>query len=282
MTTEKKCVDGRKDYCCSAVEQISWRKGGQGMRDELASGWKVSQVEALIDLPRRDIQRACYEGPGGIGIVRPRNTSWGWRVYEVADVAKLFLVAQARRRSQTLEEACHVLASSEDEAGLANALELCEQRALDARDTEAGAFAAAHALRCALAQGNRSTYASLIDSIFVESAQRACDTHTALELAAKGLFSNMLERIADVHGLGKQPNSDEARHACVATSRECAQACGLALFDACELLSQTINAPGVALTCELWLGPATHSFANASLEATLIGMEESASGRHAE
>ena len=76
------------------------------MRDELASGWKVSQVEALIDLPRRDIQRACYEGPGGIGIVRPRNTSWGWRVYEVADVAKLFLVAQARRRSQTLEEAC--------------------------------------------------------------------------------------------------------------------------------------------------------------------------------
>ena len=46
------------------------------MRDELASGWKVSQVEALIDLPRRDIQRACYEGPGGIGIVRPQNTSW--------------------------------------------------------------------------------------------------------------------------------------------------------------------------------------------------------------
>ena len=69
------------------------------MRDELASGWKVSQVEALIDLPRRDIQRACYEGPGGIGIVRPQNTSWGWRVYEVADVAKLFLLAQARRLS---------------------------------------------------------------------------------------------------------------------------------------------------------------------------------------
>lgn len=252
------------------------------MRDELADGWKISQVEALIDLPRRDIQRMCYEGPGGIGVVHPHNTAWGWRIYEVADVAKLFLVAQARRRSQTLEEACHVLASSEDEAGLANALELCEQRAFDARDTEAGAFAAAHALRCALAQGNRSTYASLIDSIFVESAQRVCDTHTALELAAKGLFSNMLERIADVHGLGKQPNSDEARHACVATSRECAQACGLALFDACELLSQTINAPGVALTCELWIGPATHSFANASLEATLIGMEESASDRHAE
>lgn len=252
------------------------------MRDELAGGWKVSQVEALTGLSRRDIQRVCYEGPGGIGIVSPRNTAWGWRMYEVADIAKLFLVAQARRRSQTLEEACRGLAPNESEADLACALEFCEQRALDARDAETGAFAAAHALRCALEQGNRSTYASLIDSIFVESAQRACDTHTVLELAAKGLFSNMLERIADVHGLGKQPNSDEARHACVATSRECAQACGLALFDACELLSQTINAPGVALTCELWLGPATHSFANASLEATLVEMEEGAPDERAE
>ena len=78
MTTEKKCVAGQNGHCCSTVEQVSWKKGGQGMRDELASGWKVSQVEALIDLPRRDIQRACYEGPGGIGIVRPQNTSWGW------------------------------------------------------------------------------------------------------------------------------------------------------------------------------------------------------------
>lgn len=282
MTTEKKCVDGRKDYCCSTVEQISWKKGGQGMRDELASGWKVSQVEALIDLPRRDIQRACYEGPGGIGIVRPRNTSWGWRVYEVADVAKLFLLAQARRQSQTLEEACREFAPSEDKADLAGALELCEQRAQEARDTEAGALMAVRALKCALAHEDQSIFAGLIDSIFAESAQRACDTHTALELAAKGLFSNMLERIADVHGLGKQPNSDEARHACVATSRECAQACGLALFDACELLSQAVNAPGMALTCELWLGPTTHLFANASLEATLVEMEESASGRHAE
>ena len=252
------------------------------MRDELAGGLKVSQVEALTGLSRRDIQRVCYEGPGGIGIVSPRNTAWGWRMYEVADIAKLFLVAQARRRSQTLEETCRGLAPNESEADLACALKFCEQRALDARDAETGAFAAAHALRCALELGDYSVFASLIDSIFGESAQCACDVRTALELAAKGLLSSMLERIADVHGLGKQPNSDEARHACVATSRECAQACGLTPLDACELLSQTINAPGVALTCELWLGPATHSFANASLEATLIGMEESASGRHAE
>ena len=252
------------------------------MRDELASGWKVSQVEALIDLPRRDIQRACYEGPGGIGIVRPRNTSWGWRVYEVADVAKLFLLAQARRRSQTLEEACREFTPSEDKTDLASALELCEQRARDARDTEAGALMAARALKCALEQGDQSIFAGLIDSAFGESARRTCDDHVALKLASRGLLSDMLENIAEVRKVGKQPTSSEAKHTCMAASEICAQACELALPDAYELLSQAINAPGMALTCELWLGPATHSFANASLEATLIGMEESASGRHAE
>ena len=49
------------------------------MRDEVADGWKISQVEALVGLPRRDIQRACYEGAGGLGIVKPRKTTWGWR-----------------------------------------------------------------------------------------------------------------------------------------------------------------------------------------------------------
>lgn len=282
MTTEKKCVDGRKDYCCSTVEQISWKKGGQGMRDELASGWKVSQVEALIDLPRRDIQRACYEGPGGIGIVRPRNTSWGWRVYEVADVAKLFLLAQARRQSQTLEEACRKFTPSEDKTGLTSALELCEQRAREARDTEAGALMAARALKCALAHEDQSIFAGLIDSAFGESARRTCDDHVALKLASRGLLSDMLEGVADIHKAGKLPSSNEAQRICATASGECAQACGLTPLDACELLSRAVNAPGMALTCELWLGPATHLFANASLEATLVEMEEGASDKRAE
>lgn len=252
------------------------------MRDEIADGWKVSQVEALVGLSRRDIQRACYEGPGGIGIIQPRNTAWGWRVYEVADVAKLFLVAQARRQSQTLEEACRMFAPNGDEAALASALKLCEQRARDARDAEAGALASARALQCALEHGDESTFAGLIDSTFGDSARRACDARIALKLAARGLLSDMLEGIADIHKEGKLPSSNEAQRICTTASGECAQACGLTPLDACKLLSQAVNAPGMALTCELWLGSATHSFANASLEATLIGMEESASGRHAE
>ena len=100
---ERNNADQQMWRCCSSVEQISWKKGGQGMRDEAVDGWKISQVEALISLTRRDIQRACYDGSGGFGLVKPRNTTWGWRVYETTDLAKLFMLAQARKQGKTLD-----------------------------------------------------------------------------------------------------------------------------------------------------------------------------------
>lgn len=247
------------------------------MRDELADGWKISQVETLTGLPRRDIQRACYEGPGGLGVVHPRNTTWGWRVYGVADMAKLFLVAQERRRSETLEEACRKLEAGENGAGLMSMLELCGRCACDARDVEAGAFAAACALRCALAQGDASVFAGLIDVLFVEGSQCECDARAALELAAKGLLSGMLEELANVRGTGAQPSSEEAVRVCRRTAAECSRVCGMELRNACNLLVRAASTSGVALVCELWLGPAAHAFANTALEATLVEAERSAS-----
>lgn len=142
------------------------------MRDEVADGWKISQVESLVGLPRRDIQRACYEGAGGLGIVKPRNTTWGWRVYEVPDVAKLFLLAQGRRQGKALDELRDELAS-------------CE--------------------------GARDVLRKLVR-------------------------------------------------------------CALCAADAAELLARAMNASGMGLTCELWLGPATWTYANAALEAARIDM----------
>ena len=98
------------------------------MRDEVADGWKISQVDALVGLPRRDIQRACYEGAGGLGIVKPRNTTWGWRVYEVPDVAKLFLLAQGRRQGKTLDELRDELASCEGARDVLRRLVRCNSR----------------------------------------------------------------------------------------------------------------------------------------------------------
>ena len=102
------------------------------MRDEVADGWKISQVEVLVGLPRRDIQRACYEGAGGLGIVKPRNTTWGWRVYEVPDVAKLFLLAQGRRQGKMLDEVRDELASCE---GAPKQVQACRLARCDAQSS---------------------------------------------------------------------------------------------------------------------------------------------------
>ena len=126
------------------------------MRDEVADGWKISQVEVLVGLPRRDIQRACYEGAGGLGIVKPRNTTWGWRVYEVPDVAKLFLLAQGRRQGKMLDEVRDELASCEGARDVSHKLARCEQTAREACDAQAGASMSARALRCAIEQGGRN------------------------------------------------------------------------------------------------------------------------------
>lgn len=68
------------------------------------SGWRISEVEALLGLGRRDIQRACYSGTGGVAILKPADTTWGRRTYDVADLAQLFLVRQYRARGLSLPE----------------------------------------------------------------------------------------------------------------------------------------------------------------------------------
>ncbi len=120
------------------------------MRDEAVDGWKISQVETLIGLPRRDIQRACYDGSGGFGLVKPRNTTWGWRVYETTDLAKLFMLAQARKQGKTLDEIREELAPCENASDLSRGLARWEQVAREAREIHAGVTMSARALRCDL------------------------------------------------------------------------------------------------------------------------------------
>ncbi len=68
-------------------------------------GWTISQVEALVRLPRRDIQRCCYEGKGGVGILSPEDSKWGRRTYSAEDLARLFIVAQLKANGLSLPEA---------------------------------------------------------------------------------------------------------------------------------------------------------------------------------
>lgn len=68
-------------------------------------GWRIAEVERLVSLSRRDIQRACYQGRGGAGVLTPSDSSWGRRTYDERDLATLFLLAQRRREGLTLSQA---------------------------------------------------------------------------------------------------------------------------------------------------------------------------------
>ena len=54
-------------------------------------GWTISEVERLTGLPRRDIQRCCYSGKGGLGIIKPQDSTWGRRTYSVDEIALLYV-----------------------------------------------------------------------------------------------------------------------------------------------------------------------------------------------
>ncbi len=77
-------------------------------------GWAISQVEALIGLSRRDIQRCCYEGKGGVGILSPEDSKWGRRTY-TADVVLVVIAAVAFIAAKHLKQTDTAPTTSESE-----------------------------------------------------------------------------------------------------------------------------------------------------------------------
>ena len=105
-------------------------------------GWRIAEVERLVSLSRRDIQRACYQGRGGAGVLTPSDSSWGRRTYDERDLATLFLLAQRRREGLTLSQAADDLRErlrdhSQQEL-LALEAEKLSDRLADAREDHAG------------------------------------------------------------------------------------------------------------------------------------------------
>lgn len=101
---------GSNGHCCSTLEQIYWSQGESSMKSRRQrkklgqAGWKISEVERLTGLSRRDIQRVCYQGEGGIGLLSPKETKWGYRVYSAQDLKVLYAVSLLRERGKTLPQ----------------------------------------------------------------------------------------------------------------------------------------------------------------------------------
>ena len=101
---------GSNGHCCSTLEQIYWSQGESSMKSRRQrkklgqAGWKISEVERLTGLSRRDIQRVCYQGEGGIGLLSPKETKWGYRVYSAQDLKVLYAVSLLKERGKTLPQ----------------------------------------------------------------------------------------------------------------------------------------------------------------------------------
>lgn len=111
-----------------------------------SSGWRISEVERLIGLSRRDIQRSCYQGKGGVGILNPTDSSWGRRLYSSEDLAKLFVVKQYKECGYSLPEVKVIFDNAEKDKGWQTLLCLHLSRLREKSEETAEQLARAEAL----------------------------------------------------------------------------------------------------------------------------------------
>lgn len=81
--------------------------------NEGAQCWGISDVERLVGLPRRYIQRACYTGKDGAGILAPA-TKGRDRAYGVRDLATLLAVSLLRDERYSRDHQRHTLGEVRD------------------------------------------------------------------------------------------------------------------------------------------------------------------------
>ena len=189
---------------------------------EQRQGWTISQVEGLIGLSRRDIQRCCYAGKGGVDVLSCPSSTWGRRTYDKDDIARLFLVAQMKARGMSLPEAKRALDQASAE-GRTDA-ELIRDHA--ARLTEKieqlrSLLLGANALLAADA-GGAVADGGEADAATKASLEEIISEHLPLDVLA-GLLSN-----------------EDAVNAVDS--------------EALENIAQELDDPGLALAIDLWAG----------------------------
>lgn len=199
--------------------------------------WQISSVQQLIGLSRRDIQRACYEGDGGVGILSPKDSTWGRRTYDETDLAKLFVVRQYKTHGLSLPEIRKEFdkAASEGE-GYRELLDVQVDRLRERCDELADALVRAEALSRAVDNSNGEAEQELAELVA---------TRALLDVGENGDVRAKATRIADVL----------QTLAVGGTQSEAAEL--LAVAGNTHALHAVLSAPGMDLVLELWLGAGT-------------------------
>lgn len=243
-------------------------------------GWTVSEVEQLTGLSRRDIQRCCYQGKGGVGILEPQDSTWGRRTYSARDLATLFVVRLEKQAGLSLPEIAEKLHDQPVlECSLkAGALPTYVARLAEKREEASGQLLATRALFLATSGNNANALAQLVEhevdmqlaTVFsplagIVGRQAAMNESTCKETNAEG--KRPIERgwfarsLSQLEGQAAHSPKAAREHAIAALAHaidHIHESYGVSHVAAKQALGWALDAPGMPLAIELWLGPATH------------------------
>ena len=263
-----------------AVQRLnSFCENGEVRETEMAlREWKISQVEKLIGLSRRDIQRACYSGRGGVAILQPENSSWGKRVYGVEDLAKLFVVKCHREKGLSLvesKEAFDRFGMSEKDYSLLDvqvSLMLAERDELDRRIACGQLLAAATEDKGSLRQLAYScvlrAIAETVDQLAVDD-QPACFALLRWCASASDEELDRLERTVGAWvAAGEAPCSVVVQKALSEVFAGVAsETDGVSVGQLKLVAVRAITHPAIEPALELWLGPGSFEFIDEAITA---------------
>ena len=231
-------------------------------------GWTISEVERLTGLPRRDIQRCCYNGKGGLGIIKPQDSTWGRRTYSARDVATLFVVRLEKQQGLSLPEIGEKLRKrpaigSEVEPGL---LSVHIARLKERQEEVAGQLLAARALLMA-SQGAEPLLAgelieNEIDAQVIETLRKMTDENAEETGARADCAARRGWLIRSLAPLAEGGRSSEApRRAALAlagTIDSIHERYSVSHVAAKRILNWAFNAPGMSVVVDVWLGPGAY------------------------
>lgn len=193
---------------------------------EANGGWRVSQVESLLNMPRRDITRSCYADHkrGGAGILQPADGTWGRRNYSIEDIAWLYLVKLQHDQGYSLPEIAKRMDTSAGVGALCEHLDAVADRAAEAYEEAFERRERARVLRCAL----EVRTCEVQDALECYLRNRIGDE--TLEIWRSVLRQLMPPFLAD--GYIPQFDAEEA-----------------------DRIRRILDEPGMDLAIELWAGP---------------------------
>lgn len=255
-----------------AVQRLnSFRENGEVRETEMAMReWKISQVEKLIGLSRRDIQRACYSGKGGVAILQPEDSSWGKRGYSVKDLAKLFVVKCHRNKGMSLVESAEAFREFEASERGYSMLDAQVSLMLAQRDELERQIACGQLINAALegeAALDRLVYSYVLRAIvdgacetgeFAEAYFVLLDWLASVRKEKPHVLKEAVSRCIDA---GETPDSAsmqglmERGLSLISDSMN-----GVSPFEVGQALLCVLQQPSMEPVLELWLGPGSFEF----------------------